>query len=80
MPVDTSSDFTSFQTALHFLADEAASKGEGHATYEAMCAQVADHGAPSTAGTTKTATGFGSVFAKLTDTSLYTGASKERFD
>jgi len=61
-------DFTSFKTALQFLADEAASTGKGgesNATYEAMCTQVADHAgcAPSTAGTTKTATGFGSVFA-----------------
>jgi hypothetical protein len=52
--------------------------GDAGAAYSALCAKITAHGAATAASATTAHTG--GVFSKLTDSSLYTGAHKERFD
>ena len=77
-------NYAAFEDALRALSVEAAGgRGDEEAKFVQLCARIAEHGVPSLKGTTATKTGsdVGSgVFAKLTDPSLYTGASKERFE
>eukprot|EP00744_Colponema_vietnamica_P000207 GILI01000369.1.p1 GENE.GILI01000369.1~~GILI01000369.1.p1 ORF type:complete len:192 (-),score=56.29 GILI01000369.1:180-692(-) len=70
-------NFTEFQNALHLLAQ--AKYGAGDADgFDKICAAALAAGGPSFSSVTAVA--HDSWVAKQTDTSLYTGAHKERFD
>ena len=73
-------DFAGFNAALHTLAAELAGKGgDSSAAFATIAGKIVAHGGPSVAGATTTHTS-GGVFSKLSDSSKYTGAHKERFE
>ena len=66
--------FDQFCQAIRFLAEKKF-PGDGQA-FDKLAAQIAK-AEPNSSGTQPEAKG---IFSKLTDTSLYTGSHKERFD
>lgn len=70
-------DFNQFLQALKLLSAERFRGDEPATAYQNVLDMVVEAGGPALIGTKADASG---IYDKLTDTSLYTGAHKERFD
>lgn len=70
--------FEQFVEAIKLIATKRFPKKDPNGAFESLCAVISASGGPKLAGTTVVKND--AVLQRMTDTSNYTGASKQRFD